>query len=95
LDFKSGTQFRYDNSGYIFLGAIIEKVSGKQYAEYIQHHIFKPLGMVNSGYDDTKTILYHRALGYERCGKTFCNANYIDMSLPFAAGSLIQKIMQW
>lgn len=92
LDFKPGTQFRYNNSGYIFLGAIIEKVTGEKYADYIQNHIFKPLGMVNSGYDDTKTLLYHRVLGYELCGKIFCNANYIDMSLPFSGGSLYSTV---
>ena len=92
LDFKPGTQWHYDNSGYIFLGIIIEKVSGEKYEDYIKKHIFEPLGMSDSGYDHTATILDHRVSGYHRCGHVFCNSNYMDMSLPFAAGALYSTI---
>jgi len=44
---------RYSNSGYIVLGALIEKLTGISYAAFIQNNIFKPLGMVNSGYDSS------------------------------------------
>lgn len=92
LDFKPGTQWKYDNSGYIFLGIIIEKVSGKKYEDYIKKYIFEPLGMSDSGYDHRSTILKHRVSGYRRCDHVFCNSNYIDMSIPFAAGALYSTI---
>ena len=92
LEFDPGTKWKYDNSGYIFLGIIVEKVSGEKYANYIKKHIFDPLGMSNSGYDDTAVVLSHRASGYQPCGDTFCNSDYIDMSLPFAAGSLYSTV---
>src|SRR5689334_13412597 len=40
LDFPPGEKWMYDNSGYIFLGVIIEKVSGEKYADYLKKHIF-------------------------------------------------------
>ena len=92
LDFKPGTQWKYDNSGYIFLGIIIEKVSGEKYEDYIKKYIFEPLGMSDSGYDYTATILSHRVSGYRRCGHVFCNSNYMDMSIPFAAGALYSTV---
>ncbi len=98
LDFKPGTQWHYDNSGYIFLGIIIEKVSGEKYADYIKKYIFEPLGMSDSGYEPTATILDYRVSGYHRCGHVFCNANYMDMSIPFAAGALystVEDMYKW
>jgi CubicO group peptidase (beta-lactamase class C family) len=66
LDFPPGSQFRYDNSAYVLLGYIVEKVSGERYQDYLQNHIFKPLGMTSSGYDDSAEILHHRTYGYDR-----------------------------
>ena len=98
LEFDSGTKFKYDNTGYIFLGAIIEKVSGEKYADYLKKHIFDPLGMMDSGYDNPKTILKNRASGYGPQGSGFANADYLDMSLPYAAGSLystVKDLYKW
>jgi len=44
----AGAAFEYSNTNYILLGLIIEAASGESYAEYIQHHIFDPLGMRHS-----------------------------------------------
>ncbi|MDC7999608.1 serine hydrolase [Aequorivita todarodis] len=92
LDFKPGERFSYSNSGYITLGAIIEKVTGKTYEEVLQEKIFTPLKMKNSGYDHHNTILKKRAAGYEMKGSQFENAPYIDMSTPYAAGSLYSTV---
>ena len=88
LLFEPGSKFAYNNSGYFLLGAIIEKVTGKSYAEAVKEHIFTPLGMNNSGYDLAGPILAKRATGYQRAADGFVNAPYLDMSLPYAAGSL-------
>lgn len=45
LFFEPGKSWRYSNAGYSLLGAIIERLSGKTYLEYIAENIFKPLGM--------------------------------------------------
>jgi CubicO group peptidase (beta-lactamase class C family) len=88
LDFQPGEKWKYDNSGYIFLGILIEKLSGEKYSDYLQKHIFGPLDMHDSGYDVTAEILKHRAEGYRSATDGFRNADYLDMSLPYAAGSL-------
>jgi len=92
LEFTPGEKFNYSNSGYFLLGYIIEKVSGKSYEQYLQETILTPLKMVNSGYDHSDIILKNRAAGYEKRGKKIRNAPYLDMSIPYAAGSLYSTV---
>src|SRR5207248_5505381 len=88
LEFEPGSKFAYNNSGYFLLGAIIEKVTGKPFEVVLQDRILKPLGMTDSGYDHQPTILNKRASGYEKRPAGYVNAASLDMSLPYAAGSL-------
>ncbi|HLL13573.1 MAG TPA: serine hydrolase domain-containing protein, partial [Pyrinomonadaceae bacterium] len=92
LEFEPGTRFRYNNSGYFLLGAIIEKIHGKSYEQVIKENIFDPLGMKNSGYDRHNVILPKRANGYEKTATGYRNASYLDMSIPYAAGSLYSTV---
>lgn len=92
LEFEPGTKFVYDNSGYFLLGAIIEKVTGQPYEQVLKENIFDPLGMKNSGYDRWGTILNKRATGYTRTPKGYQTAAYLDMSIPYAAGSLYSTV---
>lgn len=92
LEFEPGSKWAYNNSGYFILGAIVEKVTGKQYAEVLQERIFTPLGMKSSGYDLAAPILPKRAGGYQLAGGTYVNAPYLDMSIPYAAGSLYSTV---
>ncbi|MFH6993088.1 serine hydrolase [Flavobacterium sp. FlaQc-48] len=92
LEFTPGEKFNYSNSGYFLLGYIIEKISGKTYEQYLQETIFTPLKMVNSGYDHSDVILKNRAAGYEKRGKKITNSAYLDMSIPYAAGSLYSTV---
>ncbi|MGH9819356.1 MAG: serine hydrolase, partial [Pyrinomonadaceae bacterium] len=88
LDFEPGAKMSYSNSGYYLLGVIIEKVSGKTYADFLQENIFTPLGMKQTYYDDPLKIIMHRAAGYKKQAGNIINAPYTDMSVPYAAGSL-------
>ncbi|CAM2069190.1 Serine hydrolase [Sulfidibacter corallicola] len=54
LQFEPGTRMQYSNSGFIVLGAIIEKVSGLSYRDYLARHIFRPAGMTRSGFYPAK-----------------------------------------
>ena len=92
LEFKPGEKFAYSNSGYFLLGYIIEKITGKTYEQYLQEIIFTPFKMVNSGYDHSDIIIKNRAAGYEKQGKKIVNASYLDMSIPYAAGSLYSTV---
>jgi CubicO group peptidase (beta-lactamase class C family) len=88
LDFAVGEKYAYSNSGYYLLGAIIEKVSGKSYADFLQENIFTPLGMRHSGYDVSARVIKNRASGYAKQAGEFINAAYMDMTLPGAAGAI-------
>lgn len=62
-DFSPGDQYKYNNSGYILLGYIIEIISDNTYANFIQNNIFKPLGMHTTSYGSKKDIVLNRASG--------------------------------
>ncbi|MDQ6787728.1 MAG: serine hydrolase [Acidobacteriota bacterium] len=88
LEFAPGEKFAYSNSGYYLLGAIIERASGKSYADFLQENIFTPLGMKQTGYDVSARIIKNRAAGYARQGGEIVNAAYMDMTIPYAAGAM-------
>ncbi len=92
LEFEPGSRFVYNNSGYFILGAILEKVTGMKYDKLLKEKIFTPLGMNNSGYDWSNDILPKRAAGYEKTFTGYRNAPFLDMSLPYAAGSLYSTV---
>jgi CubicO group peptidase (beta-lactamase class C family) len=92
LEFRSGMEFRYCNSGYILLGDIIERASGMTYEAFLREHIFGPLGMNDSGYDRNGAILPNRASGYRKRNGEWENASYIDMGYPSAAGALYSTV---
>ncbi|UIR56658.1 serine hydrolase [Sphingobacterium sp. SRCM116780] len=98
LEYKPGTDYKYSNSGYILLGYIIEKVTGKPYGEYIEETIFKALGMNNSYYDSPTKLIDGRVSGYTQRNGHYQNSDYLNMTLPYAAGSLAANpadIQKW
>jgi len=64
LLFPPGTRWSYSNEGYVVLGAIIEKVSGQSYDDYVRAHVFGPAGMTRTGNFTADDIVPHRAVGY-------------------------------
>jgi len=63
--FLPGTEYRYSNSGYAVLTKIVEKTSGKSFAEFLKENIFIPLQMINTvAYEKGISTLKHRAFGY-------------------------------
>jgi CubicO group peptidase (beta-lactamase class C family) len=99
LDFKPGEKYKYSNSGYVVLGQVIETTSGQGYASFMNEAIFAPLGMKDTGYDSATTILKHRAEGYtRRLGIVLTHCDYVDMSIPHAAGALystVEDLLRW
>lgn len=98
LEFTPGSKYAYDNTGYILLGYVVEKVSGRPYAAYLQDHVFTPLGMKDTGYDVSDAILPRRAAGYSVAGGKAKNAAFLAMTLPYAAGSLystVDDLLTW
>ncbi len=98
LDFTPGERFRYSNSNYVLLTAIIEQASGQSYAAFVAEQIFKPLGMTGSGYDENARVIPHRASGYSARNGVLRNADHIDMSIPQGAGALYSTthdLLKW
>lgn len=92
LQFKPGSRFGYSNSNYVLLTAIIEAASKQTYADYLQQHVFQPLGMNNTGYDVASEIVPNRAKGYEQTATGFRNADVISMTRPQGAGGLRSSV---
>lgn len=98
LDFAPGERMSYNNSGYVLLGLLIERVSGQTYADFLRDNIFEPLGMNDSGYDLNATIIANRAAGYSRSPEGVRNAPYVDMTIPHGAGALYsttEDLLKW
>lgn len=98
LEFEPGSTYRYSNSGYILLGAIIEQVTNKPYAQVLAENILQPLHMQETGYDLPSTIIPRRAAGYEKTTAGVVNAPYLDMTGPYAAGALystVRDLYKW
>ena len=98
MEFDPGTQFNYNNSGYILLGHIIEVVSGTTYEEFIETNIFDKLNMSNSSYGSMTTIIPNRASGYSQAENGYKNAEYLSLTLPYAAGSIMSTtadLLKW
>ena len=89
LDFKPGTQFAYDNSGYYLLGLIIEKVTGKSYEQNIRDIIFTPLQMTHSLFDFRDSKDTNIAIGYKKLNeKEQSIAQRWDSTVTYAAGGI-------
>jgi D-alanyl-D-alanine carboxypeptidase len=63
LEFEPGDHAEYTNIGYMVLGAIIEKVSGQSYEDYVRKHILEPLGMNHTDFLYTQAMEPQEAAG--------------------------------
>jgi CubicO group peptidase (beta-lactamase class C family) len=92
FDFAPGTAYRYNNTGYVLLGMVIEKASGQKYANYLDAQFFKPLGLRSTSYCPSKTTNPAFALGYSKAPFGTKRAQFMDLSHPFAAGALCSTV---
>jgi D-alanyl-D-alanine carboxypeptidase len=66
LLFQPGTNRQYSNGGYIVLGLIVEKASGKNYSDYMRENIYQPAGMESTAHLDADLPAANVASGYTR-----------------------------
>lgn len=98
LEFEPGTGFSYNNTGYVLLGWIVERVTGRPYDAVLRERILEPLGLRDTGYDHESEVRERGAVGYTRTLTGYENAPYIDTSLPHAAGMLystVEDLHRW
>jgi CubicO group peptidase (beta-lactamase class C family) len=93
FEFEPGEKYQYNNSAYYLLGLIIEKVSGREYAEFLEDNVFEPLGLRETHYLYNAPIVKNRAEGYEVDEGAIVNDEPLSMRLPYAAGSLGSSVM--
>ncbi len=90
LEFEPGARYSYSNSNYNMLAAVIEKVSGKSYGDFMEEAIFRSLGMKDTGHHgDAQAVIPRLAVGYSPAGGDAVErAPYLDWSIKTGNGSL-------
>jgi CubicO group peptidase (beta-lactamase class C family) len=93
LEFEPGTRFSYSNAGFVLLEAVIEKATGKPFADALQELVFKPAGMSATGLWPVTAIVPNRATGYLRpeddplgLGPRFSNEQFLGFDANGSGG---------
>ncbi|MGC1292316.1 MAG: serine hydrolase domain-containing protein [Candidatus Acidiferrales bacterium] len=85
-----GTKFSYSSYGFDLLSAVIESASGENFLDYMQRHVFTPLGLIDTTPDQNRSIVTQRARFYEReKDGAEENAPYVDNSYKWAGGGFL------
>jgi CubicO group peptidase (beta-lactamase class C family) len=90
---KPGEKYHYSNAGYVLLGMIIEKVTGKSYSEYLSKIIFEPLKMSQTYVLADLLIIPKRSVGHQVTSTGFIISQYISPSHYFAGGSILTSVI--
>ena len=93
MRFPAGTQWRYNNAGYVILGVVIHRVTGKFWFDFVKERIFDPLAMTSTRLLSTDDIIANRASGYQLVNGQQKNAPWLAPSwLTTADGSLCTNV---
>ena len=87
LDFKPGTQWKYSNPGYVLLGALARRVTGRPYGEGLRERVFGPLGMATARIIDEADIVPNRASGYRLVRGELKNQAWVSDTINATADS--------
>lgn len=88
LNFEPGEKYDYTITGYLVLQYIIELVTKMTYEEYLSEIIFKPLELINTGFDYPNRIVKNKAFGYTYNNDILEKSKYFDMRIAGGAGGL-------
>lgn len=91
LDFAPGATWSYSNSGYLLLGNLIERVTGKSYWTFLSERIFQPLEMSSTRSSEPRAVIPRRASGYRWVDGRYENRAALSEN-AFAAGSILSTI---
>lgn len=90
--FAPGSSWRYDNSGYVVLGMLIEKLAGRPWGVDLEERFLKPLGLTETLNCLTAPVVPRRVHGYQPVGSAWVNSPYLAMSQPYAAGAICSSV---
>ncbi|NZA25472.1 beta-lactamase family protein [Luteimonas sp. SJ-92] len=91
-DFAPGEGWKYSNSGYVLVGAVIEAASGQPWHRYLEQALFEPLGMNDTGYGADPAVVARQVKGYTT-NRGFLTAPLpLSMTQPHAAGALVSTV---
>lgn len=91
--FEPGTHYRYSNSGYALLAMIVQKLSGKSFAQFLNDRIFTPLGMKNTvAYEKNISEVPNRAFGYTVLKDTILFTDQSTTSAVLGDGGIYSSI---
>jgi CubicO group peptidase (beta-lactamase class C family) len=97
LNFETGSQYSYSNSGYTLLAEIVARITGKSFAQFTKEEIFQPLGMNNTlFYDDHEQIVKNTAYSYELKNGQYkkMNLNYSNVG-PAGVFTTVEDLCNW
>lgn len=86
--FEPGEKMKYSNSNYVLLTYIAEKVSGKDFSQLLNEHIFEPCNLAHTEYGDEIEPEKNEAYSYARLSK-WSKETETDMSVPSGAGAIV------
>ena len=97
--FAPGTSWSYSNSGYVLLGVIIARVSGKTYGEFLHSRIFSPLNMNHTiVYQKGKNEVTNRAFGHSKQGNALVETDQSSTSATAGDGGIyssLEDLARW
>ena len=85
LAYPPGTKWDYSNLGYLTLGVLIHRVSGKFYGDFLQERVFQPLGMSTTRIISEADIIPNRAAGYRLVKGELKNQEWVSPTLNTTA----------
>ncbi len=93
VDFAPGGKWAYNNSGYVLVGAVIEKISGKPWAMQMDAALLKPLGLARTRAGDDAAVIAGAVNGYSLgANGEVARASHLSMTQPHAAGALVSTL---
>ncbi len=98
LEFKPGEKFEYNNTNYVLLGIILEKVTNTSYEDYLQKNIFEPLNMTNTGICYGKDNGLHDATPYSGFLEVAPVDDRLVLTQAYSAGNIystVEDLYRW
>ena len=91
--FTPGTQWSYSNSGYVVLGLVVAKISGKPFREFLRERIFVPLKMSQTiAYQKGQNEVTNRAYGHSKEGDTWKETDQSPTSATLGDGGIYSSL---